>query len=97
MTKCKGFCIDWNYYFQDIPKVEIIKATSNGDVQDKDISEDDGLIPKYVIYCHFYSLFEKYSKLFRTGGYVPAKDHQPWHKKYKRAFAVLTPWSRLSK
>ena len=40
-----------NYYFQDIPKVEIIKAASNGDVQDKDISEDDGLIPKYVIFA----------------------------------------------
>ena len=33
----------------------------------------------------------------KTGGHVPAKEHQPWHKKYKRAFAVLTPWSRMSK
>ena len=46
---------DISHYFQDIPKVEIIKAASNGDVQDKDITEDDGFIPKYLIYYYMCS------------------------------------------
>ena len=66
---------------QNKTKAEIVKT--DGDVIIKETTEiSDAEIDEEII---------------KTGGFVTPKQHQPWHKKYIRAFSILTPWSRKSK
>lgn len=33
----------------------------------------------------------------KTGGFVPPREHRPWHEKYLTALKIMIPWSRRSK
>ena len=42
-------------------------------------------------------LIENEDKIEKTEEFVPPKEQQPWHIKYKNAFSILIPWGRTSK